>query len=198
MASSKAEKREERKKLKQEKAQKLADKFTSSSQIKEIKAPPQRECPKTPITPQDRAASVKKLPSITEKPAIYSTTMTWCHSLADIEDYWTWGESRKWTESEWTSEILRELEPLTKLTWSEIARMETGEGKKRKRRKRHHPQPISSIISEAQQRWSNLSLEQFDTAYRFRLGGTKRVWGFQCCSHFYMVWYEREHKIYPV
>jgi hypothetical protein len=94
-------------------------------------------------------------------------------------------------------ELSRELEPLKQMTWSEIARLETGEGKKRKRRKRHHPQDVASITPEARARWAALELDQFDTAYRFRLGGTKRAWGFQHGSHFYLVWYERLHKIYP-
>lgn len=197
MASDKAAKREERKKAKQEKAQRLVQQFSGDRQPKEIKKINVRESPKIPITPKNRKATLAKLPVFKKKPSIYDSPMTWCTELSDISDCWSWGEDRNWTSDEWKREILRELEPLTQQTWSEIARMETGEGKSKKRRKRHHPQEINSIITEAQKRWKALELEQFDVAYRFRLGGTKRIWGFQCGSHFYLVWYERSHSIYP-
>ncbi|MCL2913027.1 hypothetical protein L2725_04405 [Shewanella corallii] len=198
MVSDKALRREERKKAKLEKAQKLVSKITLTEPSKEVSELPQLVCPKVPLTPKDREARLKKVPVYDEKPAIYGSQMTWCTKLSDLEGDWEWGEPRQWSEDEWEDEILRELGALSKLTWSEIAKMETGEGKRKKRRKRHHPQPISSIIPEAQERWKELDLEQFDTSYRFRLGGAKRAWGFQCGAHFYLVWYERNHQIYPV
>ena len=198
MAGSKAEKREERRAAKNEKAQKLAgtiDNNEASSKIAVVPNDPPR--PKCPVTPEARNEVLKGMPKLADKPATYSSRMTWCISVSDTEGDWSWKESRAWTEEEWTTELSRELEPLKQMTWSEIARLETGEGKKRKRRKRHHPQDVATITPEAKARWATLELEQFDTAYRFRLGGTKRAWGFQYGSHFYLVWYERHHKIYP-
>ncbi len=198
MVSDKAARREERKKAKLEKAQKLKKALLSSEQKNIVIEIPQLDCPKVPITPKDRENKLKKIPIFKKKPAIYDSSMTWCTELSDIDGSWGWGEQRSWSEKEWEEEILRELGALAKLTWSEIAKMETGEGKGKKRRKRHHPQAVSSIIPEAQERWKELNLEQFDTSYRFRLGGAKRAWGFQCGAHFYLIWYERNHQIYPV
>lgn len=198
MVSDKAARREERKKAKLEKAQRLVSKIASVEQNKAVSELPQLICPKVPVTPKDRVARLKKVPIYDKKPSIYDSQMTWSAELSDIEGAWGWGESRQWSEVEWSDEILRELGALSQLTWSEIAKMETGEGKGKKRRKRHHPQAISSIVPEAQERWKELNLEQFDTSYRFRLGGAKRAWGFQCGAHFYLVWYERNHLIYPV
>ncbi len=197
MAKDRAARREERKLAKQQKAHRLAQKYADEDATKEIKEHIIRECPKVPITPENRKERLDKLPVINDKPSTYDSQMTWCTTLADIAEQWSWSENRSWSDDEWKDEILRELESLSKLTWSEISRMETGEGKRKKRRKRHHPQEVETIISEAKKRWRALDLEQFDVAYRFRLGGTKRIWGFQYSSHFYLVWYERNHLIYP-
>jgi len=197
LAKDRATKREERRLAKQQKAQRLADKFAEENPPKETKQLDIVEPPKYPITPENRKETLEKLPIFKEKPSIYDTKMTWCVSITDIENEWSWGEPRNWSDGEWQDEILREMLSLSNLTWSEIARMETGEGKKGKRRKRHHPQVVNSITSEARKRWEELDLDQFDVAYRFRLGGTKRIWGIQYGSHFYLVWYERNHLIYP-
>lgn len=200
MSSLKAAKRAERQQAKREKARQLVDKFSAQSTEKSIRYSIDiPECPKRPITLQERQVVLDKVPKINPKPGNYDSPMTWCPSLSDLEESWSWGELRQWSEEEWQSEILRELEGLRSQTWSEIARMTTGEAKRRKnRRKKHHPQPIADIASEAKKRWLELDLEQFETAYRFRLGGSKRAWGFQSGAHFYLVWYEREHNIYPL
>ena len=198
MAKDRESIKEERKLAKQRKAQRLSNKYSELYNTpKELKQRQDIEPPKIPITPKKRKETLTKLPIFKEKPSIYDTKMSWCTAITDIEDEWSWGEHRHWSDEEWEGEILREMVSLSELTWSEIARMETGEGKKRKRRKRHHSQQVSSITQEAQKRWNELDLNQFDTAYRFRLGGTKRIWGIQYGSHFYMVWYERNHLIYP-
>lgn len=198
MAVSKAAKREERRRAKDEKGRKLAQMhIVVEPERKVVVIPEGRPMQKTPITPADRAEALKLMPKFTDKPAIYSTKMTWCTKVSDTEGNWSWKEPRKWTDEEWQHELERELGSLTQMTWSEIARLETGEGKRRNRRKRHHPQAVATITDEAKIRWAELQLDQFDTAYRFRLGGTKRAWGFQYGSHFCLVWYERHHKIYP-
>lgn len=198
MAGSKAEKREERRAAKNEKAQKLAGVIAATEANPKVAVVPNDEPrPKCPVTPAARKEALKGMPKLTQKPATYNTQMTWCTTVSDTDGEWSWKEPRAWTGDEWTTELTRELEPLKQMTWSEIARLETGEGKRRQRRKRHHTQDVSTIIPEAKARWAELELDQFDTAYRFRLGGEKRAWGFQYGSHFCLVWYERHHKIYP-
>jgi len=61
----------------------------------------------------------------------------------------------------------------------------------------HHGHEVSDLVSEAQKRWIALDLEQFDSVFRFRLGGTKRVWGYIVQAHFHIVWWDRLHSIYP-
>lgn len=62
----------------------------------------------------------------------------------------------------------------------------------------HHEQGVGSLLDEAQNRWLELGLEEFDTAFRFRLGGKRRFWGFRVQGHFFGVWWDREHSLYPV
>lgn len=197
--SDKARKRKKRRQEKQEKAKRLAEKLLpEGSEVHLQRTIPSSKNLSNPVSKTDRELAIKKLPKFIEKPSIYNEKMTWCPSMADVEGSWDWGEERRWSEDEWTNEILRELDPLRDITWSQIAQFETGEGKRgKKRRKRHHPQEISTINQDARARWSEIGLELFDTAYRFRLGGTKRAWGLQYGSHFYLVWYERHHMIYP-
>ncbi len=61
----------------------------------------------------------------------------------------------------------------------------------------HHEQLVGTLVDEAQSRWLELGLEEFDTAFRFRLGNTKRFWGFIVEGHFFGVWWERCHRLYP-
>lgn len=197
MAGSKAEKRLERKSAKEAKALQLSQKLKGVTTPKQVSPLPDLVCPKVPITPKERSELLGKVPKYKEKPSNFDSKMTWCTELSDREEQWGWGEDRQWSEAEWNDEILRELQPLSEQTWSEIARVSTGQGKNRNRRKKHHYQSVDSITTEAKKRWTSLKLDEFDTAYRFRLGGTKRAWGFVCGAHFYLVWYERYHNIYP-
>lgn len=65
--------------------------------------------------------ALKGMPKLTDRPATYSTRMTWCATVSDTEGEWSWRESSSWTEEEWATELSRELVPLTQMTWSEIS-----------------------------------------------------------------------------
>jgi hypothetical protein len=41
-------------------------------------------------------------------------------------------------------------------------------------------------------------LAEFEELFRLRLGSNRRIWGVRIQHHFYMVWYERSHKICPI
>ncbi len=49
-------------------------------------------------------------------------------------------------------------------------------------------------------RWmKDLALEQkYDTVFRFRLGGKRRLWGFVVQRISMSFWWDRSHRIYPV
>jgi hypothetical protein len=79
-----------------------------------------------------------------------------------------------------------------RLTWQEVDKASSESG-----HKMHHGHEVADLRDEAQDRWRALDLEQYDTTFRFRLGGTRRVWGFIVQAHFHAVWWDRNHKIYP-
>lgn len=118
--------------------------------------------------------------------------VTWCDTKKDTEGNWTWGEPRQWNPDEWNGVILPGFQEFEKLTWQEIDAAGSGSS-----HKMHHSQELSEIIREAQDRWCDVGLEEFETLFRFRLGGTRRAWGFIVQAHFHFVWWERYHKIYP-
>lgn len=127
--------------------------------------------------------------------SIMALHLTWCESRSDQDGSWTWG-TRAWSQEDWDKHISPAFQAFEALTWAELLRQETG-GKSSRHRK-HHDMPVEVITDEAQDRWKELGLEQYDTAFRFRLGNKQRAWGFRLRSHFHFVWWDPEHNIYPV
>ena len=126
----------------------------------------------------------------------HSQVVTWCATKKDCDGKWSWHEDRAWSDEEWSNTIQPKFLDFAKKTWGEIVRMAYGKGAKRK--KMHHGHDISDLVEEAQHRWKEVGLEEFDAVFRFRLGATKRAWGYIAQSHFFLVWWERSHQIYPV
>ena len=138
--------------------------------------------------------SVSKIPKAAPQGSRFDRRMTWCRTRADVEGAWSWGEPRQWTDDEWTSTIHCDLSYLSASTWGEIDQMSSGSA-----HKMHHAHELVDLVEEAQDRWIERDLEQFDSVFRFRIGGQKRrAWGFIVQAHFHLVWWEREHNIYPV
>lgn len=139
------------------------------------------------------AERADRAPLVANVRSRFSAKMTWCHTRADTKDHWSWGEPRAWTDQEWGEVISPMLNHLAQLTWQEIDACNSGSG-----HKMHHGHELSDLIDEAQERWLELDLEQFDSVFRFRIGGQRsRAWGFILQAHFHLVWWDREHLIYP-
>jgi hypothetical protein len=138
------------------------------------------------------AANTPRSPKATQDGSRFGSRVTWCISKADRIDQWSWGESRDWLEDEWVSVIEPAFVSFEKLTWGDIDKFSSETG-----HKMHHGHEIGDLITEAQRRWLSLELEQYETIFRFRLGGTRRAWGFLVQSHFHFVWWDREHSLYP-
>ena len=123
----------------------------------------------------------------------FDQQVTWCISEADQHDEWSWGEPRRWDDTEWFSIIAPKFKELSNLTWREIDSFSSDTG-----HRMHHGHEVGDLIEEAQGRWRELDLEQFESIFRFRLGGQKRrAWGFIVQAHFHMVWWDRNHSLYP-
>lgn len=147
----------------------------------------------------DHSKSVSKSVYIPNEENFSNTcNLTWCTTMSDREGVWSWQEQRCWNEQEWKNQIFLNFSLLEKSTWSEILFEQKTPAKGDKNVPKHHPQEIATLVEEAQDRWMNIGLEEYDTAFRFRFTGTIRAWGIKLQGHFYLVWWERYHKIYPV
>lgn len=133
-----------------------------------------------------------KTPKAVKDGSYFAHQMAWCFTKKDVEGDWSWKEPREWSTSEWDELILPKMTEFAKLTWAYIDTFSSEGG-----HKMHHTQAIDQISAEAQSRWLKLGLEQFDTLFRFRLGGARRIWGVRLQAHFFMVWSERNHRIAP-
>lgn len=137
--------------------------------------------------------SVPKQAKVVHDGSRFGFLMTWCARHADNIGNWPWGEARLWGDQEWEDTILTGLNSYEGLDWKEIHSMNSDTG-----HLMHHDHDISDLCNEAVDRWLELNLDQFEVVFRFRLGNKKRAWGIELQGHFYLIWYERDHKIYPV
>ena len=189
----KSEKRAKRKAQKQERFEEakasFVQKVSESHQPKYISDP---DTPKIPHVASQVNQAAISTPKAIKDGGRFGEIVTWCVKNKDIEGKWSWHCPRQWTDEEWNTDISPHFEEFSQKTWAEIDELASGSG-----HKMHHDQEISTLIKEARRRWKKLGFEQFDTAFRFRLGGTKRAWGYIVQSHFFFVWWERKHKIYP-
>jgi hypothetical protein len=105
-------------------------------------------------------------------------------------------------EGEWSwpldgeaSEMLQFLCEMGQLTWNEIRAQQTGG---RSRHRKHHEMPFEVLCPEATMRLTDLGHdERFEELFRFRLGNKKRLWGFVSQHIFYVLWWDRDHAVYP-
>ena len=139
------------------------------------------------------AAEMGKNPKAIKDGSRFACKVTWCANKADREGKWSWGELRDWDNAEWDEVIQPPFRFFEQLTWGEIDSLSSESG-----HKMHHDHDLGDLVPEAQDRWRHMDLEQFDVLFRFRLGGTRRAWGYVAQAHFHLVWWERNHSIYPV
>ena len=141
---------------------------------------------------------IKKEPRSINQDRYKEYFFSWCDTVSDIEDSWSWGEVRQWTDNEYAQIIKPHMDSNNNNSWAEVeAQTYNGAGGFRKNLNKY--QMLDSICDEAQLRWLDLELmSQFDELFRLRLGSFKRIWGVRIQHHFYLVWYEREHKICPI
>lgn len=77
-------------------------------------------------------------------------------------------------------------------TWNQI-RSETQDG-----HFKHHYMDVEQLCTKAQERLTKMQVADMgDQMFRFRLGPTERLWGFEFQGMFYAVWWDPHHEIYP-
>lgn len=124
--------------------------------------------------------------------------LTWCITEADCDGIWSWQEPRQWTGKEYSDTIKPHFTGNENNTWKQIL-AQTYDGQDHKRLPLNKIQLIDTLCPEAQNRWfQNDKLAIYDSSFRFRLGSSKRVWGVRLQAHYFVIWYERFHKICPI
>ena len=61
-----------------------------------------------------------------------------------------------------------------------------------------HEINISELCPEAQKRLVALKLDDVDTLFAFRITKAKRVWGFRSGYVISLLWWDPDHKVYPM
>lgn len=197
-------KREERKQAKADKKKKKSVRLANAHQESFISTTPKiailPDLQKTPIIGSAIGSlEVPKQPITNHTGSRYGLMMTWCARHADCEGHWGWRsgddlkEPRAWGGDEWLDPITSNMNHLEGMDWAEIENMISDSGLRM-----HHGHDITDLCNDAIERWFSLGYEQFETIFRFRLGSTKRAWGIELQGHFYLIWYERQHNIFPV
>lgn len=139
------------------------------------------------------APVAEKKPRAGANPAsIFEMMMTWTEANADRQGAWPWGQEREWGEAVWNEAIHPKLKDWEKLKWQEIDIFSTRNG-----HKMHHSMDVDEICEDAQLRLMELG-HSGESIFRFRMGGKPRLWGFRIVADFQILWFDPEHKIYPV
>jgi hypothetical protein len=119
----------------------------------------------------------------------------WRMSFLDLDHAGTWSWNMVTADN--LREITAFLAQMERLTWAEIrSQMQSSQNG---RHRKHKPVPIEHLCPEAQRRIHALRLDEFDELFEFRLGNMHRLWGVtQADGVFYAVWWDPDHKVYPI
>jgi hypothetical protein len=138
--------------------------------------------------PQRRPKTTRAVSGKTPQPQ--TPTFSFRHSDRGTTATWKFAP-----EGEHASELVQFMCEMSRLTWAEIERQQTG-GKDRHRK--HHSQEISTLAPDAQRDIARTKLDEIfgDAMFRFRLSGERRLWGFRTGRIFHAVWWDPEHDVY--
>jgi len=140
---------------------------------------------KTNRTPSQREtpASVKK-PTANQPTGTNHLTPVWRFSIFDQAG--PYGRCAITEEHAW-SDILPKLQNFESMTWGQIEQAE----------KQNHSVLVKDLCSVATKRLEQLSLDDLDQLFRFRLSGKQRLWGIREANHFKILWWDPEHEVCP-
>lgn len=79
------------------------------------------------------------------------------------------------------------LSALESMTWNEI-----------ERRNEHHLIAVSRLSKEARDRLNEIAQDDVEHLYSLRIASTERVWGIRDRHVLKLLWWDPEHKVYPV
>ncbi len=64
-------------------------------------------------------------------------------------------------------------------------------------KKYNHSVPVEDLIKPARDRLAELGMDDIDELFRFRIGGTGRVWGVRDGRVFQILWWDADHEVCP-
>lgn len=122
--------------------------------------------------------------------SFFDKSPVWSFKLLD-NNYKKWGFVHAENLYETVITKLKELEGQT---WSEILGANGG----RKYGTNNHFENVSKLIPEAQKRWKELKLDEYDRVFSLRLTGTHRLYGILLDGVFKVIWLDLNHEIYEM
>jgi hypothetical protein len=140
----------------------------------------------------NRPAALAHAPKATPtKAPSQKDTPIFCFRFVDRKTNRPW--KFKPTKNEATK-ILEQMADIGNTVWSEIEKIKGPTGQPR-----HHSHPVAKFDPKAQRDLANAELDDIigDEMFRFRLGSTRRLWGFRRDRTFHVVWWDPQHKVYP-
>ena len=141
---------------------------------------------KSPLTTKAVDAAGAAPEGIDDKPFAWSATSI------DHQYVGSWDWDLQPSE---TADVLVMLEHMSQLTWREVKSLQTHS--KRKTRRLNHSQGIETVCVEAQERLVELQLD-LDEIFRLRHGNLTRIWGYLQGPILKLLWFDRQHLVYPV
>lgn len=140
---------------------------------------------------QREAASNLKQPKRVEDPQSFMGKYpVWSFKFLD-NGYTKWGFAHT---DKLLIDVICKLKDNEGMTWGQIFSAAGG----RSHGTNSHYVNISELTPEAQKRWRDLNLEEYDQAFSLRLSNLHRLYGVLQDGIFRIVWYDQNHEVYAV
>lgn len=140
---------------------------------------------------QKESVNGKKIPVAIEDPnSYYSKTPVWSFKNLD-NGYKKWGFVHV---EDLNATVISKLKDYEGMTWGDIMKASGG----RSHGNNNHFENVSDLIPEAQQRWCELKLDEYDKVFSLRLTGEQRLYGILENGVLKIIWFDQMHEIYSV
>ncbi len=136
------------------------------------------------IDPRKKPTLNKRIPDLSDSVNFNRCRPCWVLETFDVDG--PWGKCNFEKDQFW-NDILPKLRGFETQTWGEILYD----------KKRNHSVLTSQIAPEAQKRLLEITMDDNDELFRFRLNGEQRLWGIREQNVFKILWWDPRHKVYP-
>lgn len=126
----------------------------------------------------------------TSNPEVLDEKPQFCFQYVDKWAKGAYGYSFGQNDAETVLDFLADR---SRETWRTILSHRDSNGQK------HHSHHVSDMPNGSRRDYERLDLDKFcgGELFRFRLGSTRRLWGFRADHMFHVVWWDPDHKVYP-